>query len=83
MSIGSLNEAIVHPREVFRPLIAVAAFAFVLVHNHPSGVPDPSKADKILTRRLQGAADLMAIRFLDHVITGENCYYSFSEDGLL
>jgi DNA repair protein RadC len=64
------------------------AFAFILVHNHPSGDPTPSEADRRLTQRLRGAAELMNLRFIDHVIVGNqeggrNPWYSFREGGLM
>ena len=88
ISLGSLNESIAHPREIFRPALIHAAFAFVLVHNHPSGDPTPSDADRRLTRRLIEAAALLQIRLIDHVIVGAPCegrlpYFSFLEAGMM
>lgn len=88
VSCGSLNESVAHPREIFRPAIQSAAYAVILVHNHPSGDPSPSEADHRLTRRLTEAADLLQINLLDHVIIGnpsdsELPYYSFKEAGVL
>jgi len=88
IAIGSLNECIAHPREILRPAIVVAAYAFVLTHNHPSGDPAPSQADQRLTRKLHDAAELLEIRLLDHVIVGDaavgsRAYYSFREAGIL
>ncbi|MFH0828787.1 MAG: DNA repair protein RadC [Candidatus Kerfeldbacteria bacterium] len=68
VSIGSLNASIVHPREVFRPAVTQAAAALVLVHNHPSGDPEPSDEDLSITKRLVGAGELLGISVLDHVI---------------
>jgi len=68
VSIGSLNASIVHPREVFRPAVVVAAAATVLVHNHPSGDPEPSEEDLAITKRLVEAGELLGISVLDHVI---------------
>lgn len=68
VSIGSLNETLAHPREIFRPAIAVAAHSIIVVHNHPSGDPSPSKSDLALTRRLSSAGRLLQIFLLDHVI---------------
>ena len=82
VSVGSLNESIAHPREVFRPLIALAAYAFVLVHNHPSGDPTPSEADRRLTWRIREGASLLQIQMLDHLVIGDS-YFSFRESGLL
>jgi len=88
ISLGTLNESIAHPREVFRPVLLHAAYAFVLVHNHPSGDPTPSEADRRLTRRLVEAAQLLQIRLLDHVIVGAPAdgrqpYFSFAEAGMM
>jgi len=85
---GSVNESVAHPREMLRPAVMHAAYAFVLVHNHPSGDPAPSRADRDFTSRLRDAADLLQIRFTDHVIIGSPMegrlpYFSFREHGLL
>ncbi|HET7224328.1 MAG TPA: DNA repair protein RadC, partial [Candidatus Eisenbacteria bacterium] len=68
VSIGSLNASIVHPREVFQPAIVHSAASVVLVHNHPSGDPEPSEEDLEITRRLTGVGELVGIGVLDHVI---------------
>jgi DNA repair protein RadC len=68
VSVGSLNASIVHPREVFKPAITASAASIVLVHNHPSGDPEPSEEDLAITRRLVQAGDLIGIGVLDHVI---------------
>ena len=88
VSLGSLNESIAHPRDVFRPAIIAAAYAVIVVHNHPSGDPSPSQADHGLTRRLAEAAELLQIRLLDHIIIGSPAegrvpYFSFKEAGVL
>jgi DNA repair protein RadC len=88
VSIGSVNEAIAHPREVFRPAIVGGAYAIVVMHNHPSGDPSPSQADHSLTRRLHEGAELLQIKMLDHVIVGtpgaqRQPYFSFKECGVL
>ena len=83
VSVGTLTEAIVHPREVFAPAIRLRAAAVAVLHNHPSGDPGPSKADRQLTDRLKEAADLIGIRLLDHVIVGDGKFFSFAEEGLL
>ena len=82
VSVGSLNEAVAHPREIFRPLIALAAFGFILVHNHPSGDTTPSEADRKLTTRIREAGHLLQIELVDHVIIGEH-RFSFREAGLI
>jgi len=71
VSIGSLNASIVHPREVFLPAILHSAASVVLVHNHPSGDPEPSDEDLSITRRLKQVGELVGIDVLDHVIVAE------------
>ena len=88
VALGSLNECIAHPREIFRPAIMHSAYAAILVHNHPSGDPAPSQADNRLTRQLGDAAKLLQINFLDHIIIGlpdggRVPYFSFREAGVL
>ncbi len=83
VSEGSLNQSIVHPREVFKPAIRESAAAIILVHNHPSGDPTPSREDREITRRLKEGGDLLGIRVLDHIIIGDGGYTSFVEQGLL
>lgn len=88
VSLGSLNESVAHPREIFQPLFTHSAYAFILVHNHPSGDPGPSDADRRLTIRLAEGAKLLQIQMLDHVIignpdNGRQPYFSFRETGLL
>jgi DNA repair protein RadC len=76
---GTLTGVDVHPREVFRPLIRMAAAAAVVVHNHPSGAVDPSDADLELTRRLRAAGDVIGIPLVDHVIVAATGYRSLAE----
>jgi DNA repair protein RadC len=83
VSIGSLNESVVHPREVYRSAIRESAAKVVFVHNHPSGNPDPSPQDRSLTRRLVDAGELVGIAVLDHIIVGHDTYFSFAERGIL
>lgn len=83
VSEGSLNQSIVHPREVFNPAIRESAAAIILVHNHPSGDPTPSREDLDISKRLKDAGDILGIRVLDHIIVGDNAYKSFVEQGLL
>ena len=82
VSLGSLNESIAHPREVFRPLVAIAAYGFIMIHNHPTGDTNPSSADHRVTEKIRSAAKTMDIVFFDHVIVGDS-YYSFRESGLI
>ena len=81
--IGSLSSGAVAPREVIGAAIGKSAAALIFVHNHPSGDPAPSKADKELTRELVYAAGVMKLRALDHIIIGDNRYFSFAADGLM
>ena len=88
VSVGSLNESIAHPREIFRPAITYSAYAVIVVHNHPSGDASPSQTDHSLTRRLAEAAELLQIKLLDHIIIGAPSegnpgYFSFKEAGVL
>ena len=79
---GILTASLVHPREVFAPAIREAAAAIVLVHNHPSGDPEPSPEDLEITRRLASVGELVGIRVQDHVVIGDGGYVSFRERGL-
>jgi DNA repair protein RadC len=83
VSIGSLNASIVHPREVFLPAILHTAASVVLVHNHPSGDPEPSEEDLSITRRLVEVGELIGIGVLDHVIVGARGLVSFRARQLL
>lgn len=83
ISIGSLNFTIVHPREVFHTAIREAASSLVLIHNHPTGDPQPSKEDLAVTKRLMEVGRVVGIEILDHIIIGDSCYYSFLEHKLI
>ena len=83
ISIGSLTASIVHPREVFAPAIVHHAASIILVHNHPSGDPSPSREDISVTQRLVKAGKIMDIPVLDHIIIGDNRFISLKEKGLL
>jgi DNA repair protein RadC len=84
VSLGTIEGTIAHPREVMRPVIVAAAYAFALMHNHPSGDPMPSRQDEQITRRVVEVSYLMNISFTDHVIVGSgDRYYSFQEAGLI
>lgn len=80
-SIGSLNAAIVHPREVFRAAVKRSSASLICVHNHPSGCTTPSPEDINLTKRLVEAGEIIGIELLDHVIIGGNHFYSLKENG--
>lgn len=88
VSIGSLNESVVHPREVFRAAVATGAYGIFLMHNHPSGDPSPSDEDRLLTTRIKNAGKILGIPLIDHVIIGDarvvpRGLFSFREEGLL
>jgi DNA repair protein RadC len=83
VSIGSLNASIVHPREVFRVAVLYSAAVLVLVHNHPSGEPEPSEEDMAITRRLVEGGELLGIGVVDHVIIAAKGYTSFRARQLL
>ena len=83
LSIGSINASIVSIREIFKEALRVNAAYVLLLHNHPSGDPNPSQEDFVTTRRLLEASELIGIRLIDHIIIGDNRYTSFKESGLL
>lgn len=80
--IGSINSANIYTREVVKAVLQENAAAVIFAHNHPSGISEPSMADKHITKRLQDALALIDVTVLDHVIVGESCY-SFAENSLL
>jgi len=81
--IGTLNQSLVHPREVFADAIADRAAGIIIAHNHPSGILEASRADIQITQRLKEVSKLVGIELLDHVILSKHGYYSFSDEGLL
>lgn len=81
--LGTLDGAAVYPRVVLKRALELEAAAVIFGHNHPSGVAEPSAADRRITERLQAALALVDIRVLDHIIVGRGRAYSFAEDGLL
>lgn len=83
ISEGSLNASIVHPREVFAPVLRESAAAVLFAHNHPSGDPTPSREDIEMTERLKQVGDLLGIRVLDHIIVGNGDYVSLADRGVL
>ncbi len=82
-SDGSIDEAAIHPREVIRKALDLGATALVLVHNHPSGTPEPSRADIQITQRIAEAGRLMGVVVHDHVIIGREGHVSFKAKGLI
>ncbi len=83
VSVGGLHSSIVHPREVFKTAVKKSAASIILVHNHPSGDPTPSKEDIEVTKRLIEAGKIMGIEVLDHIIIGEGNYCSLKARGLI
>lgn len=83
ISVGSLSTSVVHPREVWKSALLDSAAAVVFIHNHPSGDPAPSREDRDCTNRLVEASKILGIRVLDHIVFGENDYFSFADAGLL
>ncbi|HZK11049.1 MAG TPA: DNA repair protein RadC [Atribacterota bacterium] len=83
ISVGSLTESIVHPREVLKEIIKESAASVIFLHNHPSGESNPSKNDLDITERLASACELVGVKVLDHIILGEDDYFSFAQEGLL
>ena len=83
ISEGSLTASLVHPREVYNPVIRDSAAAVIFVHNHPSGDPAPSPEDIDITRRLKEVGDVMGIRVLDHVVIGHDRFFSFNDKGMI
>jgi DNA repair protein RadC len=83
ISVGSLNSSLVHPRECFKEAIRRNSNAIILLHNHPSGDPTPSREDIDVTRRLSDGGQILGIEVLDHVIIGDNRYISLKERGIL
>lgn len=82
VSVGSLNQSIVHPREVFKSSLLSSAASLILLHNHPTGDTTPSSEDIAITRRLKEAGEILGVKVLDHIIIGSD-YLSFVERGLL
>ena len=80
VSVGTLNGSMVHPREVFKSAIRRSASTVILAHNHPSGICEPSEQDLLVTQRLKEAGHMIGIDVIDHIIIGEDTYYSFREN---
>lgn len=83
ISIGILNQSLVHPREIFKEAITNSAASIILVHNHPSGLPTPSTQDINITKRLYEVGNIIGIQVLDHVIIGDGCHYSFVDQDIM
>lgn len=83
ISVGSVNFAYVSPRDVFMYALDKSAVLMILVHNHPSGDPNPSEDDVKITRRIKNGADLLGLELADHIIIGDNDFFSFQENGYI
>jgi DNA repair protein RadC len=83
ISIGSLNASLIHPRELYREAISAASASVIVVHNHPSGDPTPSREDIEVTKRLMEAGKVVGIDLLDHIVVGDGRWVSLKERGLL
>ena len=81
VSSGTVNASLVHCREVFRAAIVNGAARMIVLHNHPSGSPEPSKEDENITEKLVEAGKIIGIKVLDHIIVGGSTYYSFADEG--
>ena len=81
--IGTINQSLVHPREIFKEALLLSSSSIICVHNHPSGFVEPSHDDIELTNRLVKIGMIMGIKVIDHIVIGENKYYSFMEQGLI
>ncbi|MFT7824849.1 MAG: DNA repair protein RadC [Sulfurimonas sp.] len=81
--VGTLNQSLVHPREVFSDAICDRAASIIIAHNHPSGQLTPSEADRRVTQRLKEVSKMVGIELLDHVIISKEGYFSFDEEGVL
>ena len=83
ISVGTCNASLISPREVFLQALDRQAVYVVLLHNHPSGNPNPSEEDILVTKRIKECGKLLDVPLMDHIIVGDNCYYSFHENGIL
>lgn len=83
ISKGTVNASLITPRELFIEALQKNAVSIIIMHNHPSGDPTPSREDQLTTRRIQEAGALIGIDLLDHIIIGNNCYISFRKEGML
>lgn len=79
-SVGGVDSATVEPRAVFGAAVSLSASALILAHNHPSGDPTPSNDDKLITKRVRDAGELLGVELLDHVVIGSHRYYSFATE---
>jgi DNA repair protein RadC len=83
ISVGSLDSSIVHPRELFKEAIAASSSSLIVAHNHPSGNPEASQEDIVLTKRLIQAGNVIGIELVDHLIIGDGTFISLKREGLI
>lgn len=83
ISVGGIYECVMDPKIIFRKALICKATSIIICHNHPSGNPLPSDADKIMTKKVQEAGNLLTIDLMDHVILAGSKYFSFAEEGLI
>ena len=81
--IGTINESLIHPREIFKEAYLLSASSIICIHNHPSGNVNPSNNDIIMTKQLIEVGKILGIKVLDHIIIGKNNYFSFSDNDLI
>lgn len=83
ISVGTIDKSLVSPREIFKLALMNQAAYIILLHNHPSGIPVPSDMDRQVTRKVEQCGEMLGIRLSDHIIIGDNKYFSFKEENLL
>ena len=81
--IGTINESLIHPREIFKEAYLLSASSIICIHNHPSGNVTPSNNDIVMTKQLIEVGKILGIKVLDHIIIGKNNYYSFNDNSLV
>ena len=81
--IGTINNSVVHPREVFKEAYLLSASGIICIHNHPSGDVNPSREDKVITLKLKEIGLIHGIKIIDHIIIGSNSYFSFFDNDML
>lgn len=83
ISVGTLSQTIINPRDIFKWAFKLSSMAIVLIHNHPSGNPEPSQPDILMTQKIVQAAKIVDLLIVDHIIVGKNRYFSFQEHNML
>lgn len=81
VSHGTVNQSLISAREIFQKLLLLNAVSFIVVHNHPSGDPTPSREDDAVTKTLRNAGNLLGVSLVDHIVIGTGNYYSFNQEG--